>query len=94
MYLGKYGRWPGQQAVHFPYERVLELRSDEYCGCRQSDKLYGECCQIKDIKSNQVADAVNFILKCFSGHRKPPEVVINFIHKQLNPPKIVELISV
>ncbi|HEB56393.1 MAG TPA: hypothetical protein ENI98_08830 [Gammaproteobacteria bacterium] len=94
LYLKIYGRWPGQQAVQFPYERILELRSDEYCGCKQSDKLYAECCQRKDLKNNHVANAVNFILSCSGGHRKPPETIINFIHRQSNPPKIVELISV
>ncbi len=94
LYLKIHGRWPGQQAVQSPYERILELRSDEYCGCKQSDKLYAECCQRKDLKNNHVANAVNFILACSSGYRKPPEVVMNFIHTQSNPPKIVELISV
>jgi hypothetical protein len=47
LYLELFGRWPGRQAVHRPYERILELREDEFCGCYESGKRYGECCQKK-----------------------------------------------
>jgi hypothetical protein len=87
------GRWPGYQAIQFPYERILELRSDEYCGCRHSDKLYGECCQKSDIYRNTITDAVNFSLNCYSGYRKPPLIVTDFVLRRTAPPNITDLVK-
>ncbi len=93
IHLKIFGRWPGRQAVHFPYERILELRSDEYCGCKHSDKLYGECCQKNDLKRNRVSDAVNFTITFHNGFRNPPDIVTNIILYRTNPPKINDLVS-
>jgi hypothetical protein len=91
--LKTFGRWPGRQAVHFPYERILELRSDEYCGCNISDKLYSECCQNKDLRRNRIADAIHFAIESNGCYRKPPEIITNFIWNQINPPQINDLLS-
>lgn len=94
LYMNMFGRWPGYQAVHFRYERILELRSDEYCGCKQSERLYGECCQRNDIKENVVADAIHFILRCNGGHRNPPVIVTDFVLNQTNPPNVADFLRV
>lgn len=92
LHLKQRGRWPGYQAIHFAYERVLELRADEYCGCAHSERLYGECCQPNDKNRNLVADAVNFILQCHHGHRQPPQRVTDLVLTHANPPHITDLL--
>lgn len=92
LYLRLFGRWPGYQAVRHPYERILELREDEYCGCGKSEKLYGECCREKDLARNRMADAVDFILHFSGGLRSPPNSVTRFVREQTgSPPRISEL---
>jgi hypothetical protein len=92
LHLQVLGRWPGHQAVRHPYERILELREDEYCGCDKTDKLYGECCREKDMSRNRVADAVSFVVHTGGGLRKPPAVVMMFIHEQVEPPRLCDLL--
>lgn len=94
LYMKIFGRWPGYQSINFPYERILELRSDEYCGCNHSDRLYGECCQKNDMKRNIIADAINFITRCHGGHRNPPNMVTEFVLTRSNPPSISDLLIV
>lgn len=94
LYMKVFGRWPGYQAVRLAYERILELRPDEYCGCDQSHKLYGDCCQQSDIQRNIVADAIDFIRKTDGGHRAPPVIVSSFILNNTTPPNICDLIQV
>lgn len=93
LHLKTFGRWPGHQAIHSPYERMLELRADEHCGCQHSDRLYGECCQNKDSKRNIVADAIHFSLGCHSGFRKPPDQIIKFVLAPTKPLRIAELLQ-
>lgn len=92
LYMKILGRWPGYQSIHFPYERILELRPDEHCGCQHSGRLYGECCQKNDTRRNILADAIRFILICNGGVRKPPPKVTNFVLTHSNPPGISELL--
>lgn len=92
LHLEVFGRWPGHQSVHHPYERVRELRADEFCGCDQSHKLYGECCQKKDLARDRIADAINFRYFYGKESRKPPISILNFIRKQEYPPPISELL--
>lgn len=93
LYLKKCGRWPGRQSVIHPYERFLELTPDEFCGCKHSDSLYGDCCHSKDQKRNIIAEAVNFLTTYHDGYRNPPKVVTDFILYQSNPPQISNLIA-
>lgn len=91
-HLEVFGRWPGPQAVFHPYERILELREDEHCGCGESKKLYGTCCYKKDLARNRIADAINFILRASGGLRSPPSSIIRFVRDQAgSPPQISEL---
>ncbi len=92
LHLQVFGRWPGRQAVHYPYERILELREDEYCGCGKSDELYGECCRDKDLARSQVADAVHFITCAAGGLRKPPDAVMRFARERIEPPRFSDLL--
>jgi hypothetical protein len=93
LHLQVFGRWPGYQAVCHPYERILEIRDDEHCGCGESDKLYGECCRDKDLARDRIADAVNFIVRSSGGLREPPSSVARFIREQINPPRFSDLLA-
>lgn len=86
LHLQVFGRWPGPQAAPHPYERISELRADEYCGCGASDKLYGECCRDADLRRDRVADAVSFLLYS-GGVRNPPNAVVRFVRERVNPPR-------
>ena len=88
------GRWPGYQAVRSRYERILELRPDEYCGCEHSDRLYGECCQKGDLAENTVAGAIAFNKKHHNWHRKPPTIVTDFVITRSNPPNINDVVFI
>jgi hypothetical protein len=93
LHLQVFGRWPGYQAVRHPYERILELREDEHCGCGESDKLYGECCRDGDLRRNRIVDAVNFVV-CYSGGlREPPSSVVRFIREQIDLPRFSDLFA-
>lgn len=83
------GRWPGKQVAKIPYERMSELREDEFCGCDRYDKLYGDCCLPKDRTRNFLEEYLHY-LKMTGGIRRPPESVVNFVIYQKNIPKIVD----
>jgi hypothetical protein len=87
LHLRAFGRWPGHQAVPHPYERILELRKDEYCGCANSHKFYGQCCRKSDLARNQIAEAINFTCLTAGGLRKPPNVVVRFMLEREEPPQ-------
>ena len=90
LHLKDLNRWPGAQVAHYAYERLIELKDDELCGCGSIDKRYGDCCKPKDLKRDRVADATKFI---FAGgaDRKPPDDVMRFINERDNPPLIKNL---
>jgi len=92
LYLQVFGCWPGHQSVPDPYERILELREDEYCGCGVSDKLYGECCRDKDLVRDRIADAVNFAILS-GGQRTPPEAVVRFAREKKDLSHIGDLLA-
>jgi hypothetical protein len=91
LHLNKTGRWPGRQAVHHSYERLLELRPDEFCGCSKSGKLYRDCCREKDLNRDRVADAVDFLMRTGGGSRKPPNSVRKFAQMKDCPPMLAEV---
>lgn len=92
LYLQNFDRWPGYQAVHHPYERILELKPNEFCGCDNSDLMYSDCCQKSDLARNRIADAINFVVTHAGGQREPPITVSRFVREQQNPPSIKELL--
>ena len=93
LHLEKFGRWPGYQSVSHPYERLSELRDDEFCGCGNSDKLYGDCCKKQDLARDRVADALDFFDRTNGGSRTPPEAISKFISRGEEPPSIIALLS-
>lgn len=76
-----FGRWPGPQAVYHPYERLLEISPEEYCGCGR-DRRYADCCQALDLARNRIADAVDFLFWSGGNLRAPPQAVIDFVRTQ------------
>lgn len=79
LHLRTFGRWPGYQSVRHPYERILELREDEHCGCERYTKLYGKCCWDADRALSQIREAVLFTLRMHGGLRRPPSAILNFL---------------
>jgi hypothetical protein len=55
LHLRTFGRWPGAQAVHRPYERPLELNPEEHCGCGSQARSYAECCPPEDVAGDRIA---------------------------------------
>lgn len=88
-----FGRWPGPQSVAPPYERMLELRDDEFCGCGQSQKLYVECCKPFDNKLKLLAAAVSFGFFSAFSVRNPPKSVVQCVLMREPPPSIPDLLN-
>lgn len=80
------GSWPGPQSANITLERILEIKDDEYCGCG-TDLPYKECCKEKDRAANIYVVLKNYILMTRGGHRFPPDIVLQFMHKQNHPPE-------
>jgi hypothetical protein len=83
-HLEHFGRWPGKQSVRDPFERLVELREDEHCGCDAEAARYGQCCRPADLARNRIADAVSFFLRL--GERKPPDAVLAVLRGRAEPP--------
>lgn len=82
LHLEKFGRWPGYQSVPHPYERLNELRDDEYCGCDHSDRLYADCCKKHDLAKDKAAIAREFLVEYTNGGvRNPPKDILHFISR-------------
>jgi len=91
LHLQVFGRWPGRQAVFHPCERLLELKENELCGCGESNKVYGECCQENDLARDRVTDAIDFFLSTNGAYRKAPSAVVRFLREQKDPPRFISL---
>ncbi|MDQ2077113.1 hypothetical protein [Marinimicrobium sp. ABcell2] len=86
-HLRVFGRWPGHQAVHFSYERITELKDDEFCGCgNPNEKLYVDCCKQGDLENSSVKDALSII------RRQPPGKISNFMRQRDCPPSLSEVL--
>lgn len=92
LYLLKFGRWPGRQSIHFVGERLLELRADEHCGCRNGERLYGECCMPSDLAGNRISMLLDFLWVTGSA-RKPPDSVKRFVCSKYELPSLADLVS-
>lgn len=86
------GRWPGPQAVHLPYERLLEVADNELCGCGSSNKQYGDCCKQSDLRLRRVTEAIKFCMFYGWSIRQPPDSVLQFMKDQKLPPSIAAVI--
>jgi len=91
-YLKHFNLWPGAQSVHIVAERILELHSNECCGCGSIAK-YADCCQKNDLSQNRISEVVSFFLHSPNyGKRNPPLPVEEFIRTQKQIPSLRELL--
>lgn len=90
LHMEHYQRWPGYQSVQHAFERIVELRPDEYCGCSNSSRLYRDCCQSKDQKTSQLTAAIRYANSGF-GSRLPPAWVNDFLLHRRNPEEVMAL---
>lgn len=93
LHLSKLKYWPGYQSVHFTFERLLELKDDEFCGCSNFKAKYKDCCKSKDINSKYIGEYIQFLCKFANGVRKPPTSILDLIFKGYQPPKIKDITS-
>lgn len=78
LHLEKIGRWPGYQAVPHPYERLMEVQDNEYCGCDNAGRRYADCCKQDDLALDHESLRHDFEAKY--GHSKVvPKVIKNFV---------------
>lgn len=81
LHLEVFGRWPGAQAVHRPYERILEIQPNEKCGCRRAQRTYTKCCRSQDLARDRISDAVEYVCWTRYDVRKPPKEVMRFVRQ-------------
>ncbi|WP_207005172.1 hypothetical protein [Trinickia mobilis] len=93
LHLSTFGRWPGRQSVRYPYERMLELTDDEYCGCEESSRLYGQCCKESDQARTQMEEAIRFTLDMHGGIRRPPASICDFVRDRHRVPRPEEVFA-
>jgi hypothetical protein len=88
LFLEFFGRWPGSQTARWPYERRLECREDELCGCGSLTTRYSDCCLSVDLQRDTVRDALSFMIETHGGERAPPIEVIEFLRTQSVTPQM------
>lgn len=90
LYLEVFGRWPGYQSVHIPYERLQELHDNEFCGCDHSHRRYSECCKPADLALDRQQALLDFLERTGGakngGRRKPPDWVPSVVSGAKAPP--------
>ena len=83
------GRWPGPQSAPHIYERLLELRDNELCGCgRSAPRKYSQCCKASDLRANRLAEAIRFGAFSDWSCRQPPAAIMQFIDELKQPPEL------
>lgn len=92
LFLEHFGRWPGSQTARWPYERRLECRADELCGCGSTNATYAECCLPRDLQRNILQDAVTFLNETQGGNRAPPVEILEFLRAQSVPPSMMRFV--
>lgn len=82
-------RWPGLQSSPTAWERLLEVRGDEFCGCgRQPYKLYADCCQTADKSGKGLRQLVRHAIRGNTLKRSPPSVICGFARHRSVPPAV------
>ena len=82
-----FGQWPGSQSVPWPYERLVELKDDELCGCGKQGQVYLECCKRSDLARSRML--LFFEFRAMVGgqiDRKPPQEISEFMWNNYDPP--------
>lgn len=92
LYLREFKRWPGHQSVHFPGERILEMRPDEHCGCANSAQLYAQCCMPRDLTGDRIRYSLDFFRRT-GGVREPPRSVVEYIRYGGPLPDLATLVT-
>jgi hypothetical protein len=92
LHLERLGRWPGPQATRDYFERIVECRPDELCGCEEPRGRYKDCCLAKD-RARDPVDAL-MMYRTFYGPRRPPEAVLGFVAGRDEPPPVGHLLPI
>lgn len=89
LYLQEFDRWPGYHSAPHPYERITELRDDEFCGCENGHLLYENCCKAADLAQDRPRIAIDFSRRYMrNGLRSPPRDIVQFALRRSGPPRI------
>lgn len=89
LHLEEFGRWPGRHSAPHPYERITELRGDEFCGCENGHLLYRDCCQAADLAEDRGRIAIDFCRRYLAGGlRAPPRELVEFVMRRSDPPQV------
>ncbi|QIQ86449.1 hypothetical protein [Erythrobacter sp.] len=81
------GWWPGRQTAEFVYERLTELKDNEWCGCRPDAGRYAECCKQSDLAADRFQAAIQFVGGFLKFKpRQPPVNVSRLIWRGGEPP--------
>lgn len=89
LHLEVFGWWPGFQSVAIPYERLQELKDNEFCGCDHSTRRYSDCCKPGDLLLDRQKAFLEFFEFAKGALvRKPPAWVLPTILGVEAPPKL------
>lgn len=87
LHLEVIGWWPGKQTADFIYERLTELKHNEWCGCRPDAGRYAECCKQSDLAADRFQAAMQFVGGFLKFKpRQPPVSVSRLIWEGGEPP--------
>jgi hypothetical protein len=78
LHLEVFGRWPGRQKARWAFERIIEAKPDELCGCG-SAKEYAECCRQADLKGDYETMRLEFLRETGGGTRNTPSVLTDVL---------------
>lgn len=90
LHLERVGRWPGPQIAFDYFERMVECRPTEICGCPEPKGTYEQCCMAADAGRDRIAALMRY--RAFYGDRFPPEEVVRFVNGDAPPPPIPNLL--
>jgi len=89
LHLEEFDRWPGYHSAPHPFERLTELRDDEFCGCENGSLLYRDCCKSADLAEDRASIALHFSRNYMrNGHRAPPHDLVAFALRRSDPPQL------
>lgn len=92
LFLRRFGRWPGQQVLHTPHERLLEQVPDELCGGCKSGKRYSECHRNRDVAVGELERLREFSrFRGQVGPRRPPPALISWLDGSGVTPRAIEI---
>ncbi len=81
LFMRYFGRWPGPQVFHTPWERLFETRPGELCGGCGSGRRYEDCCREADEKLDPVERLIGFRRRVGDNwNRRPPQAVSEFVY--------------